>query len=285
LAWSTLKSINTKYSLYDSPDLHFNQNIHGVHNAPSNAICTIISDDEAYIDEFVDYHAAVGFDIYLFDSTEEHWFKQWGDERSHSAPVKVIHFPGNKTDPSFQAAVFTKCLRVYQMKHDAMVFLEVNDFLIMPETGKLSLFNNEVQPASDCAIPIERVLFGNAGQIVYDPLPVTKRFTLQVENNFLPPQSVLVTKRRDASRATDSKLERDLEKYFSTQQWESIECTDSLSTATNIVVHHYLRSAKECKKERGNTDLCSLKGTVENQRAWDKLQQLLPGYSQFNDFL
>lgn len=288
LAWNTLKSVSSKYSLYDSPDLHFIESAHAATNTASNAICTMVSDDEAYVDEWVDYHAAIGFSkIYLFDSTEEHWFQQWGEETSHSAPIEVIHLPGNKTDTSFKANAFAKCIELHQTKHNSMAFLEVNDFIVIPGSDGLDPLIKQLQSSPGCAQPIRRIVFGSAGQNVYDPLPVTKRFMFKVEENMLSPQSVLFVKTKNSTGPIDSmdNIQSDLAQYFSAQRWESSVCPGNASPPSDVVVHHYLRSTKECKKERGNTDLCSLKGTVEDQSAWEKLQKLLPGYSHYNGFL
>lgn len=288
LAWNTLKSVSVKYSLYDASDLHFqlNKSATVITNTVSNAICTVASDDEAYVDEWVDYHAAIGFSkLYVFDSTEEHWFQQWGKEKSISAPIEVTHLPGNKAEASYKAEVFTKCIELHHTDHHYMVFLEVNDFIVIPNSDGLEPLNELVKFSSDCAHPLQRTFFGNAGQAVYDPLPVTKRFMQRVEDDLLSPQSAIVIKTQGIS--AKSTLKSDMVKYFSTHKWgPSSACSgNSTSTPSEIVAHHYFRSTKECKKERGSTDLCSLKGTVEDQAAWKKLTKLLPGYSRYDGFL
>ena len=287
LAWNALKSMHAKYSTFDSPNLHIKQSTKKPNDQTSHAICTVVFDDEAYIDEWVDYHLALGFsEIYMFDSTEEHWFQQWGDERSQLAPVKVIHFPGNKTDPSFIADAFLKCIEMHQMEHNSMAFLDVNDFIIIKESDGLKSFDHSLQSSANCAYPIRRTIFGNQGQAVYDPLPVTMRFVHQVEND-IPSQSVLVVKTQTDSDPIISRdsLQMDMSNFFASFQWKSTVCPGSPDQPPNTFVHHYLRSTKECIRQRGNATLCYLEGTVEDQSAWKLLQNLLPEYSNFNGFL
>lgn len=286
LAWDKLKSINSKYSLYDSPYLHFGQSISVASNNASTAICTVVFDDEAYVDEWVDYHFAVGFSkIYLVDVSDDFWMRQWGEEKSQTAPVEVMHFPGSKRDPSSRAAAFLHCLKLHQMNHNAIAFLDVNDFIIMPAGAGLESLNRHLQSSSYCAFPIRRILFGNAGQDVYDPLPVTKRFMFRVEDT-ISSQSIPIINTKD-NVPTDSmdQLQNDLSKYLRSFEWKSKVCLGNQFFPGNIVVYHYLRSKKECKKEKADIQLCMLSGSVEDQFAWTTLQKLLPDYSKFNGFL
>lgn len=55
---------------------------------------------------------------------------------------------------------------------------------------------------------------------------------------------------------------------------------------TNLVsVHHYLRSTKECMKEKGDGVLCNIKGEIEDSLAWERVQFTLPWYASFNGLL
>eukprot|EP00804_Cyclotella_cryptica_P004994 CCRYP_021192-RA/>CCRYP_021192-RA protein AED:0.16 eAED:0.16 QI:360/1/1/1/0.66/0.5/4/207/888 len=286
LAWEKLKSISPKYSLYDSPNLHSGQSGSVASSAMSNAICTVVFDDEAYVDEWVDYHFAVGFSkIYVVDVSDDFWMRQWGEEKSQTVPVEVIHFPGSKRDPSSKAAAFSQCIKLHQSNHDAMAFLDVNDFVIMPDGAGMASWNHHVQTSSYCAFPIQRILFGNAGQEVYDPLPVTKRFMFRVEET-ISSQSITIVKTKDnvPTGALDQ-LQNDLSKYLRSFQWKSKVCPGNPFFPRNIVVYHYLRSLKECKRDKADTKLCVLSGSVEDQFAWATLQKLLPRYSNFNGFL
>jgi len=316
LAWNTLKSIHAKYAFYDSSNnLHFNMsNAANQNNATtttqstSHAICTLVKDDEAYIDEWIDYHLSLGYTkIYMLDTTSEYWFEQWGMERSStsssSAPVKVIHLPGNITDVRFKANAYRECMEMYLSNHhDSLTFLDVNDFMVLGKGSLIDSVDNYLQSSLNCAYSIPRRFFGNAGQTVYDPLPVTKRFMYRIEeddNNrhLLPSRSVLVIKTN--SSTTTMPTQEDIFDYLTTNQWKSSPCpgnniNDGTTTLNpDIYIHHYLRSTKECKKEREDGDynlnamkqLCAMEGTVYDSFVWDELQRLLPGYVNFNDLL
>lgn len=315
-AWDTLKSIHAKYSFFESPNsLHFNtSNNAGTRNnattimnttTTSHALCTLVKGDEAYIDEWVDYHLASGFaNIYIFDTTPEHWFRQWGTERGSSKLVTVVHLPGNRTDVMFKAEAYAQCMEMYGSRHDSLAFLDVNDFVVLKKersSDDLSLIDsldNYLQSTSVCAYSIPRRFFGNGGQAVYDPLPVTKRFVYRIAEDdsytgLLPPPSVIVMK-TNISTSSMVSLQEDVLDYLTTHQWKSSVCPNNNEVTTtlpdDLYIHHYLRSTKECKKERQDGDsnvdeLCVMEGTVYDSFVWDELQRLLPGYVNYNDFL
>ena len=268
----------------------------------SHAICTLVKDDEAYIDEWIDYHLSLGYTkIYMLDTTSEYWFEQWGMERSSSssALVKVIYLPRNKTDVRFKANAYRECMEMHYGHHDSLTLLDMNDFMVLGKGSLIDSLDNYLQSSLNCAYSIPRRFFGNAGQAVYDPQPVSKRFMYRIaedDNNrrLLPPQLVLVIKTN--SSLSTMPTEEDIFDYLTTNQWKSSPCPgNNINQGTtthhpDIYTHHYLRSTKECKKEREDGDynveqLCNMEGTVYDSFVWDELQRLLPGYVNFNDLL
>ncbi|KAL7467041.1 hypothetical protein ACHAXS_007311, partial [Conticribra weissflogii] len=184
-AWNALKQISNKYSHFDSGDWRRKL----THLDDSFAICAIVNNDEAYIDEWADYHSELGFTIYVYDSSEEFWMRQWGKQRNDSATI-VSHFPGDSVDPAFQAEVFADCLSSHRIKHKAVALIGVNDFFMFSERNGLKPIDRLLRSHQDvCIHQFERILFGHSDRFAYDPLPVTKRFMYRVndgENSILP---------------------------------------------------------------------------------------------------
>ena len=53
-------------------------------------ICAIALHEERYIDEWIQYHLALGFShIYLYDNSNDHILKN-----KNSDKITIIHFPG-----------------------------------------------------------------------------------------------------------------------------------------------------------------------------------------------
>lgn len=64
--------------------------------------CVIIKNEEAYLDEWIDYHRAVGFThFYIYDNSYHFDLQQWAEEqKDYGRPVTVYHMPGNSKQHS-----------------------------------------------------------------------------------------------------------------------------------------------------------------------------------------
>lgn len=114
-------------------------------------------------------------------------------------------------------------------------------------------------------------MFGTGGQYTYDPLPVTKRFIYQVDNNeitnalALPPPPLLLSGIKEAIRGVTNGLLLDgFPSFLHSKQWTQEVRPLSRDNSTHkdetntVSVYHYLRSKKECLNERGqSSNLCS----------------------------
>ena len=50
-----------------------------------------------YVDEWVDYHLALGFDtVYMMDNTEDFQLEPWHQERRDERRIRVTHVPRNR---------------------------------------------------------------------------------------------------------------------------------------------------------------------------------------------
>lgn len=289
-SWETLKSNSPKYSFFDSFGDNTWSKIIKIHNRRGPAICCVTSNEEAYIDEWIYYHLSQGFSaLYVIDASEAFWMKQWRDEHQ-SMSIFVDHYPGDIKDPVFKAKALANCLTAHQDDHNEIVLMDVNDFFILfPESGSIVNFVSSIKISEQgCVWNVERVIFGNGGQVVYEPLPVTKRFMFRVEPNEASLASVPMfhcgsTRKNNA--ITD-RLEEKLQTYLESGVWKSNACYHADSTVIDhALVYHYLHSEKECRRTRTNASLCDLKGTVEDQFGWVSLQSLLQEYSHYNGFL
>ena len=58
---------------------------------PSTVLCAMAKDEEAYLDEWVNYHLAIGFEtIYLYDNSETNELRQWGQAKSLSVKQRDL---------------------------------------------------------------------------------------------------------------------------------------------------------------------------------------------------
>ena len=99
------------------------------HNSKRKALmCAIVRNEEAYIDECVDYQSALGFDkIRIYDSSDLNEMKIFGEKKGDH--VDVIHFPG---------APVAKCELQERFYHDCeegvytwVAFFDIDEFLVL----------------------------------------------------------------------------------------------------------------------------------------------------------
>mmetsp|Transcript_37300 Transcript_37300/g.78666 ORF Transcript_37300/g.78666 Transcript_37300/m.78666 type:complete len:373 (+) Transcript_37300:288-1406(+) len=173
-----------------------------IHPLPSTSpkkamLCTVIKDPQKrYIDEWADYHMALGFDrLALYDNTEEFVLEDWGWEKSYATKVHRIHFLLNVTHiithPSdcigcgadFQSAAFMDC--AYGAKangYDYVAGLDIDEFLVIRKNTSLSIVDLMEEY---CQFPCGQlgfnwIIFGPSHRETYVPVPVTKRFNEKI---------------------------------------------------------------------------------------------------------
>jgi Glycosyl transferase family 2 len=127
--WEAVKKYNPKYAVFDKS---FAAPVDGLAiktgEKESVAICCLVRDDEAYIDEWVDYHHAMGFDhIYIYDPSVHFELQQWEEEKGDQ--VTVYHYASNCS----QDDAYLDCARGFGLhkNHTWMAFFNVNEFLVL----------------------------------------------------------------------------------------------------------------------------------------------------------
>eukprot|EP00550_Attheya_septentrionalis_P006521 CAMPEP_0198285180 /NCGR_PEP_ID=MMETSP1449-20131203/4492_1 /TAXON_ID=420275 /ORGANISM="Attheya septentrionalis, Strain CCMP2084" /LENGTH=349 /DNA_ID=CAMNT_0043982485 /DNA_START=240 /DNA_END=1289 /DNA_ORIENTATION=- len=163
------------------------------------AMCSIVKNEEAYIDEWVDYHHALGFDLfYIYDNSDGFEMKQWGNEKGDY--VRVIHFPGDAK----QMLAYKDCGKRLKEggngHHTWAAFFDVDEFLVIKKHEHVSDFLED--HCVNGAIAVNWFFFGESSRIVYTPLPVTKRFIYRVPSVNQHVKSIV--------RLTDFNTEKDI---------------------------------------------------------------------------
>ena len=173
-------------------------------------LCCIAMHEEAYIDEFVDYHLGIGFrKVIVYDNSDHYELKQWGDKRNqrkrnmslkqgsngvtttnssfdqesvhadtNNNEVHVIHHPGKGK----QSDAYLDCAqRAYNDEFGTGIenaaFWDVDEFLILKQhTTVDELLEEYMINKGASSLSINWYMFRHGNRHVYEPLPVTKRF-------------------------------------------------------------------------------------------------------------
>ena len=139
-------------------------------------MCLCIKDEEQYLDEFIDYHSALGFGtIYIYDNTERNDLRQWGQEKNLQedveAQIVIKHFPGE----AVQGRAYLDCAeQAIQDNYTWAAFFDVDEFLILKKHTHIDQFLYEY--CHKGAVSINWIVMGTADREIYSPQPLTKRF-------------------------------------------------------------------------------------------------------------
>jgi hypothetical protein len=189
--WLRMMKVCPRYRMFDE-DLSASADVSvvGLNMVPVFICARLKRNDEYYIDEWVDYHLALGVvHIFLYDLSGERWMDQWGEEKQTQSGkrVSLIHF-GNSSSTIYQECTQHIHARVQETTIATMMPLDIDEFLVLNGKGTLyDMFKPSSMWTSNlvrlaCAMMLPILQFGTSGRLTYEALPVTKRFSHRIES-------------------------------------------------------------------------------------------------------
>jgi hypothetical protein len=131
-----------------------------------------------YVDEFVDYHLALGFEtIYLYDNSDDFELQEWSLRRSPNEVV-VQHFPGTAQ----QLPAYSHCGRRIQKEdsHNWIAFIDIDEFIVLKGDEHEYIMDLLSTVDSEAGgLSLNWLVFGSSHQRSYTPAPLTKRFQMR----------------------------------------------------------------------------------------------------------
>ena len=144
-------------------------------NKTSVALCTFLKNDKMYIKEWIDFHLGIGFDnIYVYDTSITNELKNTGRDR-----VTIKHWSRNEKG-RLESSFKQHCLQSHGIKHNWIVFLHGNEFLVLKQhenVQELLLEYNDME-----TLILNRYVFGSLNSTTHEAVPVTLRFLYRQSN-------------------------------------------------------------------------------------------------------
>ena len=140
------------------------------------ALVCIAKMEHPYIEEFVRYYLALGFDaIYIYENDEiPSYAKLFSSERR----VHVLHFPSHGTPTrSVQLLILDDFCTNYKDLYRWIAHFDCDEFLVLKKHRTIQEFCQEYLPNQEGGIGICWIHFGDCGLRSAGPEPVTVRFT------------------------------------------------------------------------------------------------------------
>lgn len=281
---------------------------------PWAAICTMVRDEELYMDEFVDYYLGLGFkQLYVYDTHPNHTLKMhW----NNTAPKGVRLF--HKVLPNAhdnQQRTYTECvqdLRNLTNPPKWVMFIDADEYLVFQNVTQYDTVTNFFQQyVPNGALQISWIIFGTANETKYRPEPVTKRFQYRVKG---PHAAGGFTKTIAVLDHIDYVLnphevilnEVALKEGHRRIAMDGLEITTAMLhrsrrlRATDIIAlyHYQYKSLEEnhirrCirgykhkssrMKERALCKMSTTPGSVFNNLAWETLKRNVPKYRTYDE--
>jgi hypothetical protein len=142
-------------------------------------IVAIAKFEQDYIEEWVKYHLALGFDfIYLYDNEDIPTYNKILTKYANK--MKIIHCPGNNFKKPIQYKILDDFNNNYMHKDNIthVIHIDIDEFICLKIHSNIKSFINEYF-IDDCAgIGIQWKIFGDSNNIKKSKEPVTQRFTM-----------------------------------------------------------------------------------------------------------
>jgi Glycosyl transferase family 2 len=275
------------------------------------AICAVGKHEAPYIDEWTDYHLALGFSsIYVYDNTDRFELEQWGHDRHERGEnVFVVHNPGW----SSQCKAYYNCANSTRSKgHTWALFIDLDEFLILKKHSHVVDFASEYVEHGHLGMNWR--LFGTSDRQNYEPIPVTKRFQYRVHEDYQKNTAI-----KSFVRLEDMNLSRPCfdPHFFPRKVGTYLKDTDGTKfnssrhrgpTNVAVIYHYYFKSKEEyiSKRSRGaghlgyheslvneaiagrdpvNRTASIPNGTIFDDTAWQMIKKMVPKYALYDKFL
>ncbi|KAL7555403.1 hypothetical protein ACA910_017701 [Epithemia clementina (nom. ined.)] len=285
------------------------------------SLCLFIKNEQLYVNEYIDYHLALGFDeIFIYDNSPDFNLEHWGRYKQEQCAgrVRVTHFPGR----TIQNDAYEHCrMTSIGRNHTWMGVMDADEILVLHQHDHVvDLLEDYCQHG---ALSLYWHVFGHANQTRYRPFPLAQRFLyraylpnaeyktigklsdivmadmhymkvrngtittpLQPGANGPSPPSVVISQHNI--------LGHNLRQEFNAPDAVRIQCNQVAS-----VKHYWLKSVEEwflkaCwrgrPKDKNQYFNCQRKisgtmgyGDVYDDTAWQALKKFVPEYANFDD--
>mmetsp|Transcript_5569 Transcript_5569/g.12199 ORF Transcript_5569/g.12199 Transcript_5569/m.12199 type:complete len:396 (+) Transcript_5569:200-1387(+) len=250
------------------------------------AICAIQKWGLRYIDEWVDYHLALGFQtIFIYDNSEDFELQGWYSKKFEKGTgrVKITHFPGDIR----QFAAFTKCMEGIQERqtHSWIAFIDIDEFFVIKDTKKFPLITDVLKSISQDAggLAVNWQVFDWNNQTAYEAKPLSLRFD-RFDKNWPANRHVKTIARTDRVRGVSG----DPHHFIYFNQFKAVDTNGEIVEGPfnyrkpkNVLTinHYHTKSLEEYKSrcKRGSPD----KGSLEKHPPCKPEEEILAQWISF----
>jgi len=148
--------------------------VHATKQRKKAAMCIFVVNEELYLDEFVNYHHALGFEkFFIYDSSEGFELKQWGRLKGNFVDVDVFHFPGGGEQHK-KAFIDCGSKAKASRNYEWAAFFDADEYLVLKQHEHVSDMLEEY--CHQGALVVNWLTFKSNGWNLPVFEPITRRF-------------------------------------------------------------------------------------------------------------
>ena len=286
--------------------------------APSNstsnvAACLIVYNETLYLDEWLDFHIALGFSpIYIYDNSPDFQLQtelysggsSWYDTRVHDwQHIQLIHFPLTPV----QLAAYDRCIKKDASNSTFVALIDADEFLVLKKHNNVIDFMDHYCNFQCGQLSINWRQMGTSSERQYTPVPVLRRNvhgcgsgTIKV---IVRPENVADDMRwRHSVLLKPGKLWIDTDNrshYYPPGDWHRQSNNDGPIDVA-LLYHYPFKSEGEFRyktcvrgtslSQRGDTPMCDnpsyyllTNGVEFDHTAWRQLTRMVPKYRVYGE--
>lgn len=138
-------------------------------------LCTIVKNDNKYLDEFIQHYINLGFNnIYIYDNNDIDG-ENVKDITNKYNNVTVINYKG-KINCQYDA--YNDCLETYKQYNDWIAFFDIDEFLELTEHNNIHDFFKQSIFKNFTSIAINWLCYGDNEHVYFENKPVQERFKI-----------------------------------------------------------------------------------------------------------
>ena len=162
-------------------DRNRNPSIHGDKNSSRDSvvddadviICVVLRHEDAYVDEWIQYHHYLGFDyIHIYDNSQNGSAKIGYLPQKYGDFVRVQFMPGD----GIQDQAYNDCAMQHRVGRVWAAFIDCDEFIVLRKHASIHDLLADTVPHGG-SLALNRIAFGSNGHLLYRDLPVLQRFT------------------------------------------------------------------------------------------------------------
>lgn len=220
------------------------------------SICLLIKDEGEYLEEWLDWHSAVGFDhFYIYDNGSNPPIKNFIPDK-YKNMCTVVDF--NVRSLRVQVDAYTHCLKSYGDENKWIAFIDTDEFIrITDSRTNIKDFLQRFENVD--AIVLKWIVYGADGQYKKDSRPVRERFKKIVwypEN--LPACKCIINPKNTKSMTAHIPVQTGHPLIMVNEYGETVTniLSEKVSCDLIAVDHYFTRSLEEWEEKisRGSCD-------------------------------